>query len=114
MTYVEIKNLLQSIDDPAIKLEMVMDFGGDLSPVPEGATCSEIVGCASHVEICIDANKFYGRADSALVRGIVAILIAMLDGKTISEIKEFDIYDKRGWALGFILFLFLYILTGKG
>ena len=94
MTYVEIKNLLQSIDDPAMKLEMVMDLGGNLSPVPEGATCSEIVGCASHVEICIDANKFYGRADSALVRGIVAILIAMLDGKTISEIKEFDILSE--------------------
>ena len=91
MTYDEIKNILSAISDPATKLEMVMDFGARLDMVPGGAKCTEITGCASRVEICRDGNRFYGRADSALVRGIVAIMIAMVDGKTPDEIKKMDL-----------------------
>ena len=91
MTYDEIKNLLSNISDAATKLELVMDIGSRLSPVPDGATCSEITGCASRVEICRLGNRFYGTADSALVRGIVAIMIAMVDGKTNAEIKQLDL-----------------------
>lgn len=91
MTYDEIKNLLSGISDAATKLEVVMDIGAQLSPVPDGATCNEITGCASRVEICRLKNHFYGTADSALVRGIVAIMIAMVDGKTNTEIKQLDL-----------------------
>ena len=94
MTYLDMKNILVSISDPVEKLEMVMDLGCTLSPVPDGAECAEIVGCASRVEICRKDNQFFGRADSALVRGIVAILIAMLDGKSVSEIKKIDILSE--------------------
>lgn len=94
MTYLDIKNFLLSIDDPVAKLEFVMDLGRNLTGVPDGAECTEIVGCASYVEICRKNNRFYGRADSALVRGIVAILISMVDGKTISEIKQMDIFGE--------------------
>lgn len=91
MQYQDMKNLLSIIDDPVQKLEMVMDFGAHLECVPDGAVCSEIVGCASFVEICRDGNRFFGRADSALVRGIVAIIVAMVDGKSPDEIKKIDI-----------------------
>ena len=36
-------------------------------------------------------DKFYGYADSGMVRGIVAIMLAMVDGKTVEEIKKFDL-----------------------
>ena len=91
MVYDEMRNILSSTDDPALKLEMVMDFGAQLPGVPDNAACSEITGCASHVEICRVGNHFYGVADSKLVRGIVAILIAMVNGKTPAEIKEMDL-----------------------
>ncbi len=91
MTYLDMKNMLNISDDPVQKLELVMDFGRTLSDVPMGAKCTEIVGCASFVELCRDGNRFYGRADSALVRGIVAIIVAMVDGKTPTEIKNMDI-----------------------
>ena len=91
MTYDEIKNLLSNISDPSTKLEFVMDLGAHLSPVPDCAKCTEITGCASRVEICRQGTRFYGDADSALVRGIVAIIIAMVDGKTPSEIKKMNI-----------------------
>ena len=91
MTFDEVKNILSAIDDPVQKLEMVMDFGARLLPVPSDAICDEITGCASHVEICRVGDKFYGKADSAIVRGIVAIIIAMVDGKTPEQIKNMDL-----------------------
>ena len=93
MTYDEIKRILLTIDDPVEKLEMVMDFGAHLPAVPNNAVCSEITGCASHVEICRVGNQFYGVADSAIVRGIVAIMISMVDGKTPDEIREMDLQN---------------------
>lgn len=91
MTYTEMKNFLAMLDDPALRMEAVMDFGSHMAPVPATATCYEINGCASHAEICRDGNRFYGVADSALVRGIIAILTAMVDGRTPDEIRNMDI-----------------------
>ena len=90
MTYAQMKSLLLMTDDAAQKLELVMDFGAHMEKVPDSAVCSEIVGCASFAEICRDGNRFYGRADSALVRGVIAVLIAMVDGKTSEQIKKMD------------------------
>lgn len=91
MNFSDVEKLLNSVDDAVMKLEMVMDFGKELSDVPENATCTEIVGCTSFVEICRVENRFYGRADSAIVRGIVAIFISMVDGKSDAEIREMDL-----------------------
>ncbi|MDR0741456.1 MAG: SufE family protein [Rickettsiales bacterium] len=91
MEYKEIKNILLGISDPVEKLEMVMDFGRGLAAMPDSAACAEISGCASVVRICRQDNNFYGWADSALVRGIVAIIIAMIDGKTPAQIKEMNL-----------------------
>lgn len=91
MTYAEMKRMLSMTDDAVMRLEMVMDFGAHLPLPPDGAVCHEITGCASQVHICIDGNKLYGRASSALVRGIVAILIAMVDGVEPNQIKNMDI-----------------------
>jgi cysteine desulfuration protein SufE len=91
MNFQEIKNFLNMIENPVEKLEAVMDFGKRLESVPENAVCTEIIGCTSLVQICQLGNRFYGRADSAIVRGIVAIIISMVDGKTNDEIKQMDL-----------------------
>lgn len=91
MTYDEIKRNLDMLADPVEKLEMVMDFGTQLPPVPAGVQCSDIVGCSSRVQICRLDNRFYAVADSALVRGIVAILIAIVDGCTPDEIRNMNL-----------------------
>ena len=90
MNYEQIKQSLSLIQNPIDKLEMVMDLGRQLLKVPDSAVCTEIVGCASFVQICRDGNRFYGVADSAMVRGVVAIILAMVDGKSIEEIKKID------------------------
>lgn len=94
MNYENMKKIINLIDSPVEKLEMVMEFGKNIATVPENAICTQILGCASFVEICRDGNNFFGRADSDLVRGILAIVLAMVDGKTTDEIKKIDIADE--------------------
>lgn len=91
MNYQDIKKNLSLIDDPVEKLEFVMDMGGQLAEIPEKAVCTEILGCASFVKICQLGDKFYGVADSAMVRGIVAIILSMVADKSIAEIKNMDL-----------------------
>jgi cysteine desulfuration protein SufE len=91
MTYEDMKNMLMTVDDPAMRLEILMDFGRILEPVPDGAECHEIVGCASFVQICRRGNQFFGVADSGLVRGIVAVILALVNGKTPEQIKQMDL-----------------------
>ena len=96
MTYDEIKSLLKSIDNPAMKLEMLMDIGKDLAPIPPGHVGVEIKGCASRVEIWrAPDGKFYGAADSAIVKGIVRVLLAMKEADA-----PFGEFRNLGLALG--------------
>ncbi len=90
------------IEDPIDKLEFVMDLGKNLPDVPKKSKCTEILGCSSFVEICQKGVFFYGRADSLMVRGIVAIILSMVDGKSIDDIKKIDMETEfRGLNLNF-------------
>ena len=91
VNYNEIKNALSLIENPVDKLEFVMDLGKNLDDVPENAICKEILGCASFVQICQKNGRFYGRADSLMVRGIVAVILSLVDGKSVDEIKKMDL-----------------------
>ena len=94
MTFDEIKNNLSLITDPVEKLEYVMELGKSLSKVPGDATCHEILGCTSFVQICEKDGRFYGVADSFMVRGIVAIVLSIVDGKSVLEIKKMDLLSE--------------------
>ena len=91
MKFEQIKKTLESVTDPVEKLEFVMELGKGLSPVPAAAVCSEIVGCTSFVQICRKENNFYGTADSAIVGGILFIILSIVDGKSPDEIRQIDL-----------------------
>ena len=91
MKYADVKKALSLVENDADKLEMVMDFGKNLDAVPDDAKCTEILGCTSFVKICQKDDRFYGFADSVMVRGIVAIILSMVDGKSTDEIKKMDL-----------------------
>lgn len=102
MNYENIKKSLAVIENPVDKLEFVMDLGKNLPDVPKNSKCTEILGCSSFVEICQKGGSFYGRADSLMVRGIVAIILSMVDEKSINEIKKIDMEAEfRGLNLNF-------------
>ncbi len=103
MTWDDIKNTLSMLDEPSDKLEMVMDIGARMDSVPDGAGCHEIAGCASRAEICIYDGNFYGRADSAIVRGILAIVLSIINGMDAETIRNTDIigmFDELKLPLG--------------
>lgn len=104
MDYTEIKKILTSISDPVERLEFVMDMGTRLSPIPDNSPATEISGCASQVKIYNDTDgNFYGFADSALVRGVLAIILSMVHGKTPDQIKDMNLsaeFDGLNLGLG--------------
>ena len=91
MTFEQIKHLMDITDDAATRLEILRDIGRELPLVPTDAVCTEIMGCTSFVQICRRGNNFFGTADSAIVRGIVAVFISIVDGKTPAQIKKMDL-----------------------
>lgn len=93
MKYSEIKNLFKQIDDPVLRLELVMDLGNKLTPIPNSAECKDVLSCASSVQICQKDGVFYGTSDSALVRGIIAICISMANDGVKNLKEEFDGLD---------------------
>ncbi|MDR3208530.1 MAG: SufE family protein [Rickettsiales bacterium] len=96
MNYGEMKSLLLGTSDPVLRLELLMDIGRGLPPLPDGVSGAEIKGCASRVEIWRGGDgKFYGSADSLLVRGMVAVLLAMKE-----ENVDFGEFSKLGLNLG--------------
>ncbi|MBN1281515.1 MAG: SufE family protein [Alphaproteobacteria bacterium] len=94
MKYFQMKDILLSISDPVEKLEMVMEFGKTLEQMPVNADCKEMSGCMSLVKMCKFGDRFYGTADSSMVRGIVAIILAMVQDKTVQEIKSMDLHGE--------------------
>lgn len=91
MKFEQIKNLIDMVDDPVEKLEIVLDLGKNLPVPPADSECNEIVGCTSVVHICRRGNEFYGTADSKLVAGILTIILSMVDGHSIDEIRNMPI-----------------------
>jgi cysteine desulfuration protein SufE len=102
MDYAEIKKILGSLADPVERLEFVMDLGAQIPLIPENRTATEISGCASRVEVYDDGDgNYYGNADSALVRGVLAVLLSMAQGKTRDEIRKMDLTGEfKGLNLG--------------
>ncbi len=94
MDFQLIKQTVGLLDDPVARLEFVMELGKKLPEIPPYAQCTEIKGCASFVQICRDGDKFFASADSVLVRGIVAIIMAMVDGKSVEEIKKMNMHQE--------------------
>ena len=92
MNYSEIKTILLQIHDPAERLEFVMDLGRQIPPIPANHPGTEIRGCASRVEIYRDENNnYYGGADSAIVRGVLSLILSMVQGKSPAQIREMDV-----------------------
>ncbi len=77
----------------------VIELGRKLEPLPEAerTPANKVSGCASQVWLwtrdSADGEKrlrFVGDSDAHIVRGLIAILIALFDNKTPAEIVAID------------------------
>ena len=98
---VENFTLLDQWDD---RYRYVIELGRTLAPLPEGAhtEANKVRGCASQVWLLTHVKpdgaagptlSFDGDSDAHIVRGLIAIVIALYSGKTAREILEIDALD---------------------
>jgi cysteine desulfuration protein SufE len=98
---------VMSIDDIAANFELLedwearyaylLDLGKQLDPLPEHSRdeAHKVRGCMSQVWIDHEARDgrlhFYGDSDAHIVRGLIALLFALVQDRTPQEILATDV-----------------------
>jgi cysteine desulfuration protein SufE len=102
-------DLLEEWDD---RYRYLIELGKTLEPLPEAAysEANKVRGCASQVWIESSAEggpgagtilRFRGDSDAHIVRGLIALALAIYSGRSAGEIGETDafaIYERLGLA----------------
>ncbi len=83
------------LDDWEDRYRYLIELGRALDPLPESehTEANKVRGCASQVWLSTTPGAhmhFAGDSDAIIVRGLVAIAIALFDGKTPEEIRAID------------------------
>ncbi len=105
----EISENLSFLDDWEDRYRYLIELGGTLEPIDEEerSAANKVSGCVSQVwlvtESLLHENekllRFRGDSDAMIVKGLVAVLIALFSGKSaeqIAEIKAIEILDELG------------------
>jgi len=101
MTIDEIIDNFSLLDDWDDRYRYVIELGRNLAPLPDEARSdiNKVQGCASQVwlDTKIEPNgkagpvlRFRGDSDAHIVRGLIAILLALYSGRPAGEILETD------------------------
>lgn len=87
-------------DDWEDRYRYIIDLGKDLAPLKaeEKTDATKVLGCASQVWLVIDQApggllRFRGDSDAFIVKGLIAILIRLLNDLPYSAIQDFSIRD---------------------
>ena len=93
------------LDDWMDKYQLIIEMGNELPPFPEHDKTPEhiIEGCQSRVWITGEEQpggtlKIAADSDAIIVKGIIAMLVKVLDGQSAEDIAKADLYfiDKVG------------------
>jgi len=103
MTYDEIKDNFAMLDEWEDRYRYVIELGRKLAPLPASAKTetNKVRGCASQVWLVREPDgtptatqaplTFAGESDSHIVQGLIAILLAIANGRTAAELSALDI-----------------------
>ncbi len=111
MTIDEIRDNFALLDDWDDRYRYVIELGRTLAPLPEADHTAEnkVSGCASQVwllrTMTLDADgtprlNYLGDSDAHIVRGLIAILLSLVSGKTPQDILAIDpiaVFDELGF-----------------
>ena len=100
----EIIEEFSELDDWMDRYQLLIDLGNEQSPLADNYKTDQnlIEGCQSRVWLQADYKHgkiyFDAESDALIVKGIIALLIKILSGRTPDEILEADLYfiDKIG------------------
>ncbi len=100
----ELREELFELTDADERLEYIIEFGDELPELDQQHQCeaNRVQGCLSNVwlvaEVHADSQspeqtvlRFQADSDAVITRGLIAIIVALIDGKTASEILAIDI-----------------------
>jgi cysteine desulfuration protein SufE len=109
MTLDEILDNFSLLDDWDDRYRYIIELGRTLSPMPEAdhTDANKVQGCASQVWLTTAIERgpgtpvlrFVGDSDAHIVRGLIAILLAVYSGKQASDILATDaiaVFDRLG------------------
>ena len=111
LTVNEILENFELIEDWDERYRYLIELGRGLDPIPEASRTEQnrVRGCASQVWLLVDPQKdaqgvekhifLQGDSDAHIVRGLVALILAIFSGKTPGEIlatDPFPIFDNLG------------------
>ena len=102
MTLEDIQSDLALLDEWEDRYRYVIELGRGLAPLPEAlrVEANKVRGCASQVWLASSTHsgpangapalEFVGDSDAHIVRGLIAVLFALFDGKTAEDILRTD------------------------
>lgn len=102
----DIAENLSFLDDWEDRYRYIIELGQALPPMPEDEHNAEnrVHGCTSQVWLATDRNAdgtlhYRGDSDAMIVKGLVAILIALYSDRPVGEIAQTDaiaLFDELG------------------
>lgn len=111
MTIDEIRDNFALLEDWDDRYRYVIELGRTLDPMPdaEHSAANKVQGCASQVWLSRQLSRssgvepvlnYLGDSDAHIVRGLIAILLTLMSGRTPREILAIDapaIFDELGF-----------------
>ena len=97
----EIIDDFSALDDPMDRYQLLIDMGQEAAPLPAADKVEQnlIDGCQSRVWIvCAEENgrlHFRAERDALFVKGLVALVVRVMDNRTPDEILSADLYFIR-------------------
>lgn len=98
----EIIEEFSEIEDWMDKYQLIIDLGegGDALPVEEKTEENLIDGCQSRVWIVCDRNadgtlRFHAESDALIVKGLVCLLLRVVNDHSPEEIRDAELYFIR-------------------
>ncbi|MCH8828099.1 MAG: SufE family protein [Planctomycetes bacterium] len=102
MTIQEILDVFQELEDWDERCDYLIDLGFELPKLPESVKieANRVHGCQSNVWMLLRFNEgvypvveIEADSDSLIVRGLIAVLLAVYSGRTAAEIAATDVRD---------------------
>ncbi len=108
LSFEELLDNFELLEDWDARYAYLVELGEALPPLPEGLRIEEnrVKGCMSQVWVYAQALGpqsqtliYQGDCDTAIIKGVLAVLIGLYSGRTQSEIAALDVeglFDRLG------------------
>ncbi|MEM6385114.1 MAG: SufE family protein [Pseudomonadota bacterium] len=102
----DVADTFEFLDDWEDRYRHVIDMGKMMDPLPESQRipATKVDGCASQVWLVPEVTgqgpkatfSFTGDSDAMIVRGLIAVLIALYNGLRVEDVLAVDATDELG------------------